>query len=162
MIDGSVVRAHQHAAGALGGQSQQALGRSCGGFSTKIHAKVDALGLPLKFMLTPGQTHEIKIATPLLGNIQSDYLLADRAYDCDEFRYTLQERGTQAVIPSKKNRLQPIIHDPHIYKERNVIERFFNRIKGFRRIATRYDKTCLLYASPSPRDATLSRMPSSA
>lgn len=145
MIDGSIVRAHQHAAGALGGQAQEALGRSCGGFSTKIHAKVDAFGLPLTFMLSPGQAHEINMAIPLLNESACDYLIADRAYDCMEFRNTLAKQGTIAVIPSKNNRLNPIEHDRHIYKERNCVERFFNRIKSFRRIATRYDKTDVMF-----------------
>ena len=144
MIDGSIVRAHQHAAGALGSQGLQAIGRSRGGFSTKIHAKVDAFGLPLKFILTAGQVHEINVAKPLLEDLHSDYLLADRAYDCNDFRDELSARGTTAVIPGKKNRLKPIKHDRHIYKERNFVERFFNRIKGFRRIATRYDKTATM------------------
>ena len=145
MIDGSVIRAHQHAAGARGGQEYQALGRGCGGFSSKIHAKVDSFGMPLAFKLTPGHEHEIKTAAELLGEERSGYLLADRAYDCTAFRTTLAERGTQAVIPSKKNRLEPIPHDTFIYKERNHVERFFNRIKHFRRIATRYDKTAIMF-----------------
>ena len=145
MIDGSVIRAHQHVAGALGGQDKQALGKSCGGFSTKIHAKVDAMGLPLAFILTPGQSHEINAAEQLLGELTSDYLLVDRAYDCNHFRNILQKRGTIAVIPSKKNRVTFIPHDQHLYKERNYVERFFNRIKGYRRIATRYDKTAVMF-----------------
>ena len=145
MMDGSHIRAHQHAAGARGGQEHQALGRSCGGFSSKIHAKVDSFGLPLAFKLTPGNEHEIKTAEELLGDEISDFLLADRAYDCISFRNTLAERGTQAVIPSKKNRLEAIFHDAYIYKERNHVERFFNRIKHFRRIATRYDKTAVMF-----------------
>lgn len=145
MIDGSIVRAHQHAAGAQGGQEHQALGRSRGGFSTKIHAKVDALGLPLNFILTGGEAHEIKTAEELLGEEKSDYLLADRAYDSDDFRNILKVRGTEAVIPGKKNRRVPIEHDKHIYKERNCVERFFNRIKSFRRIATRYEKTAVMF-----------------
>jgi transposase len=145
MIDATIVRAHQHAAGARGGQEFQALGRSCGGFSSKIHAKVDALGFPLQFVLTAGQEHEINQAEGLLADERSDYLLADRGYDCNALRQTLSERDTEAVIPGKKNRLQAIAHDKHIYKERNFIERFFNRIKHFRRIATRYDKTSCMF-----------------
>lgn len=145
MIDGRVIRAHQHAAGARGGQANQALGRSKGGFSTKIHAKVDSFGMPLAFILTPGQEHEIKTAATLLGEEISEYLLADKAYDSNDFRAELEKRGTIAVIPSKKNRCQPIEHDAHIDKERNHVERFFNRIKGFRRIATRYDKTDVMF-----------------
>ncbi|HAT2115972.1 TPA: IS5 family transposase [Legionella pneumophila] len=145
MMDGSIVRARQHAAGAQGGQAHQALGRSRGGLSTKIHAKVDAFGLPLGFIITGGQEHEIKVAKNLLNQEKSDYLLADRAYDSNEFRDELSARGTVAVIPCKKNRIHYFEHDVHIYKERNYIERFFNRIKGFRRIATRFDKTAAMF-----------------
>ncbi|STX65077.1 IS5/IS1182 family transposase [Legionella pneumophila] len=102
MIDGSIVRSHQHAAGAQGGQAHQALGRSRGGLSTKIHAKVDAFGLPLGFIITGGQEHEIKVAKNLLNQEKSDYLLADRAYDSNEFRDELSARGTVAVIPARK------------------------------------------------------------
>lgn len=84
MIDSSIIRDHQHAAGARGGQDDQALGRSKGGFSTKIHAKVDSFGMPLAFILTPGQEHEIKTASTLLSSEVSEYLLADKAYDSKE------------------------------------------------------------------------------
>ena len=145
MIDGSIIRAHQHAAGAVGGQDKQALGRSCGGFSTKIHVKVDALGLPLKFELTAGQAQEITMADQLFDNEFCKYMLADRGYDSNNFRNNLVANGVQAVIPTKINRLTQIEHDIHIYKERNIVERFFNRIKHFRRIATRYDKTSIMF-----------------
>ena len=145
MMDGSIVRAHQHEAGAQGDQDYQALGRCRGGFSSKIHAKVDSFGLPLAFLITGGQEHELKSAKDLLDKDTSEYLLADRAYDSNDFRDELSKRGTRAVIPSKKNRIHFIEHDAHIYKERNHIERFFNRIKGFRRIATRYDKTAVMF-----------------
>jgi len=145
MIDATIIRAHQHAAGARGGQEQQALGKSCGGFSSKIHAKVDSFGMPLNFILTAGQEHEINSAESLLGDELSDYLLADRGYDSDIFRAILQLRGTEPVIPGKRNRLIQIEYDAHIYKERNFVERFFNRIKNFRRIATRYDKTTIMF-----------------
>lgn len=145
MMDGSVIRAHQHAAGAIGGQEHQALGISCGGFSSKIHAKVDSFGMPLGFILTKGQEHEINTAKELLEGEKGEYLLADRAYDSNDFRDDLESRGIKAVIPCKKNRIEHIEHDAYIYKERNNIERFFNRIKGFRRIATRYDKTAAMF-----------------
>jgi transposase len=145
MIDGTIIRAHQHAAGARGGQESQALGRSCGGFSSKIHAKVDALGMPLAFVLTAGQVHDSQIANELVADSESDYLLADRGYDSDAFRESLRSRGITPVIPGKKNRIIPVEYDKHIYKERNLVERFFNRIKHFRRIATRYDKTSIMF-----------------
>ncbi|WP_058468867.1 IS5/IS1182 family transposase [Fluoribacter gormanii] len=71
--------------------------------------------------------------------------MADKAYDIDSFRQALTEGGIKAVIPSKKNRLKPAAHDRHLYKERNIVERFFQKIKRFRRIATRYDKTARMY-----------------
>ena len=86
MIDGSNIRAHQHAAGAAGGKEHQALGRSRGGFGTKTHAKVDAFGMPLDFMLTGGEAHELTVAKELLGIDISGYLLADRAYDSNDLR----------------------------------------------------------------------------
>lgn len=145
MIDASIVRAHQHAAGGRGGQCYQALGRSCGGLSSKIHAKVDSFGMPVKFIITGGERQECTQANALIGEDHSDYLLADRAYDQDELRDNLHLQGTTPVIPGKKNRKITVEYDKHIYKERNIIERFFNRIKHFRRIATRYDKTVLMF-----------------
>jgi len=91
------------------------------------------------------QEHDVKSAEALLAEERSSCLLADRGYDSDALRAILSERGTQAVIPGKKNRLQPIDYDRHIYKERNLVERFFNRIKHYRRIATRYEKTAKMF-----------------
>ena len=145
MIDATLIRAHQHASGACGGQEHQALGKSCGGFSSKIHAKVDALGMPLEFIVTAGQKQEISFSEALLGEEISEYLLADRGYDSDPFREKLRGRGTIPVIPGKKNRCVEIEYDKQIYRERNCVERFFNRIKHFRRLATRYDKTHAMY-----------------
>lgn len=145
MIDASIIRAHQHAAGAKGGQEHQALGKSCGGFSSKIHATVDALGMPISFVVTAGQRQECSVAKELVGEEISDYLIADRGYDHDQFREYLRARGTTPVIPGKKNRKVEVEYDRYIYKERNAVERFFNRIKHFRRIATRYDKTAIMF-----------------
>jgi transposase len=145
MIDGTIIRAHRHAAGALGGQDKQGLGRSCGGFSSKIHARVDAFGMPLNVMITPGQTADIKRARELVGKDICDDLLADRGYDSDAFRSILHEKRIRPVIPGRKNRVCPVEYDQHIYKERNAIERFFGRLKEYRRIATRYDKTAVMF-----------------
>lgn len=123
----------------------EAIGRSVGGLSTKIHAKVDAFGQLVNIILTPGQVHESQVANDILAEEKCGSLLADKAYDIDSFRQTLAGRGITAVIPSKKNRLNPTAHDRHIYKERNIVERFFQKIKRFRRIATRYDKTARMY-----------------
>ncbi len=122
----------------------QALERSKGGFTTKIHAQVDSFGYPLNFELTGGEAHEMSVVYNLL-TFDCQYLIADRVYDSDELRSLLVDRGIIPVIPSKINRKNPCAHDTFIYKERNQIERFFNRIKQFRRIASRFDKTCTMF-----------------
>jgi transposase len=101
--------------------------------------------MPLCFALTGGEKHESQKAISLISSDDCEYLLADKAYDDAELRNYLSDRKIIAVIPSKNNRLILIPHDEHIYKERNNIERFFNRIKQFRRIATRYDKLAITF-----------------
>jgi transposase len=130
-----------------GGADDEAIGRSRGGLSTKIHAAVDALGNPLRFILTPGQAHESKQAETLIDGFDFDKLLADKGFDSDRFRAVIAAAGAEAVIPSNGSRKEVIPHDENLYKERNLIERFFNRIKHFRRIATRYEKTALSFAA---------------
>ena len=144
-IDGSIIRAHRHAAGARGGQENQALGRSCGGFSSRIHAKIDAFGLPICFLITEGKSSDIGMAEQLVGDDECDFLLADKGYDSDAFRATLNSKNITPVIPGRRNRLVEIEYDKDIYKERNAVERFFGKIKKYRRIATRYDKTMIMY-----------------
>jgi transposase len=129
------------------GADDEAIGRSRGGLSTKIHAAVDALGNPLRFILTPGQWHESKQAEALITGFDFDKLLADKGYDNDRLRTVVAAQGAEAVIPSIGSRTQIIPHDSHVYKDRNLVERFFNKIKHFRRIATRYDKTAASFAA---------------
>jgi transposase len=145
MIDGTIIRAHRHAAGAKGGQENQALGRCCGGFSSKIHGKVDALGMPLGFIITAGQQSDIGQGETLVGSDFCNFLLADRGYDSDPFREALEKKGITPIIPGRRSRKVPIQYDKHTYKERNAVERFFGRIKEFRRISTRYDKTVYMF-----------------
>jgi transposase len=145
MIDGSIIRAHRHANGAIGGQDKQGLGRSCGGFSSKIHAKVDSFGMPLAFIITGGEASDIGQAEALIGEEFCENLLADKGYDSDSFRQVLCDKNINPIIPGRKNRLVPIEYDSYTYKERNAVERFFGRLKEFRRIATRYDKTAIMF-----------------
>lgn len=145
MIDGTIIRAHRHAAGGRGGQENQKLGRSCGGFSSKIHAKVDSLGMPLTFIITAGQASDIGQAEVLVGEELCECLLADKGYDSNAFRDFLESRGIVPIIPGKKNRLENVEYDRHTYKERNAVERFFGRVKEYRRIATRFDKTAVMF-----------------
>ena len=142
MIDGTIVRAHQHSAGAPKCSGNQAIGRSKGGLSTKIHALVDALGNPLKIILTPGQVHDLAGADALLPEMEAKILLADKAYDADKrVIEPLEAAGKTTVIPPKRNRKNPKPYDKALYEARHLIENFFCWVKQFRAIATRYDKT---------------------
>jgi transposase len=148
ILDSTVVRAHPCAAGAQnkdGGQATQALGWSRGGFSTKIHVNVDALGNPLRFRLTAGQRHDITQAEALIADYEFERLIADTSYDADEFRQVLADKPAEAVIPSRKNRKAPRDYDHHLYKERHLVECFINKIKQYRRIFSRFDKLAQRY-----------------
>ena len=118
----------------------QAIGRSRGGLTTKIHALVDALGNPVELMLTPGQDHDLTCAEPLIDSAEPDALLGDKAYDADSLIDILNQRQITPVIPSKANRKVQRNCDFALYCERNLVERFFNKLRHFRAIATRYDK----------------------
>src|SRR5437868_5664740 len=129
------------------GSEDEAIGRSRGGLSTKISAGVDALGNPVRFILTGGQVHDILQTEDLISGISFEHLLADKGYDADWFRERIANAGAAAVIPSTRSRSQAIPYDKHIYQDRNLVERFFNKIKHFRRIATRYEKTAVSFAA---------------
>ena len=110
--------------------------------STKIHTLVDALGNPLGFYLTGGQAHDLDGADELLPTMAADTLIADKAFDVDQrVLAALAKVGKTAVIPCKTNRKLVRNHDPHLYAERRLIENFFAKLKQYRAIATRYDKT---------------------
>jgi transposase len=110
--------------------------------STKIHATVDALGNPVGFHLTGGQEHDLAGADALLPDLEAGTLIADKAFDADErVRAPLAEAGKAAVIPPRKTRKTARAFDKDLYKARHLIENFFAKLKQFRAIATRYDKT---------------------
>lgn len=108
--------------------------------TTKVHALVDALGNPVAFSLTPGQASDLSQAEPMLENVAPEAFLADKAYDADRLIIALEARGIKPVIPPKANRLVQRSCDFALYRERNLVERFFNTLKHFRALATRYDK----------------------
>ena len=117
------------------------MGRSRGGLTTKIHALVDADGRPVKLVLTPGQTHDSQPALDMLEEMQKGaILLADKAFDNDAIRKSVEDRNGWANIPAKSNRRNSFVFCKWLYRHRNLIERFFGKIKQFRGIATRYDK----------------------
>jgi transposase len=117
------------------------MGRSRGGLTTKIHALVDACGLPIALKLTEGQAHDGRSAQDKLGTLDAgQILLADRAYGSDALRETLAERGAWANIRAMAGRKTKPAFSPFLYRYRNLVERFFNKLKHFRAVATRYDK----------------------
>jgi len=117
------------------------MGRSRGGLTTKIHALVDAEGLPVALMLSEGQAYDGKSAVDMLETVRAGtILLADRAYDSNELRELIAARGAWANIRPMPQRRDPPAFSRWLYKQRNAVERFFNKLKHFRAIATRYDK----------------------
>lgn len=108
--------------------------------TTKIHMLADALGRPLRLIVTAGQVGDITQAPALLEGQAGDAILADKAYDSNALRTLIADMQAEAVIPSNRSRKVLIPHDAAVYKHRNRIERCFNRLKHFRRFATRYDR----------------------
>ncbi len=118
----------------------EGLGRSRGGLTSKIHCVVDGLGNPVDFILTGGEVHDNVCADTLLDGKKSDFVIADKAYDSNNTLDKIAKMKAIAVIPPKSNRKEQREYDKHYYKDRNLIERFFSRLKQFRGIATRYCK----------------------
>lgn len=117
------------------------MGRSRGGLTTKIHAVVDALGRPIRLKLTAGQAHDGRSGADMVDEIGAGQtLLADRGYDSDGLRNRLAARGAVANIHPMPTRKRFPPFDPILYRARNLIERFFSKLKHFRAVATRYDK----------------------
>ena len=147
-IDGSIVRAHQHSSGAAG-KDNQAIGKSVGGNTTKIHMAVDACGFPIEFQLTGGELHDAKAAPDLIAKLpKADYTIADKGYDSEEIREQIRQKSSTPVIPRKKNsKTGNVDIDWGLYKYRHLVENIFARLKHFRAIATRYDKLKRNYAS---------------
>lgn len=146
MVDATIVRAHSCAAG-YGHQEAQGLGRSKGRFTSKIHAKVDALGNPLKIIITAGQRNDVTQISALLQNVVNSYVIADKGYSFYTVRAQIIEQNCEPVIPPRENAAEPWEYDKHIYKERHVVECFFSKIKQFRRVFSRFDKSVRNYAS---------------
>jgi transposase len=138
MIDGTSVRVHHSAATLKKSHPDRCLGRIRGGLTTKIHALTDGEGLPVKFVITPGNTHDIQAAAELLTDIRKGQMvLGDKAYDANWLKDSVAEQGSGANIPPKTLRKSPICFSPWLYRQRNLIERFLNKLKHYRRIATR-------------------------
>jgi transposase len=122
------------------------MGRSRGGLTTKIHALVDTNGLPVALKLTEGQAHDGRSAADMLGRLgENQILLADRAYDSNALREAMTNQGAWANIKPMPHRLDPPAFSPFLYRYRNLVERFFNKLKHCRAIATRYDRHAANY-----------------
>lgn len=115
--------------------------------STKIHMLTDAVGRPLRFVLTGGQVNDSTQANSLLENAKTGYVIADKGYDSQRALEKIDELGAIAVIPPRSNRKEHREYDRELYKERNLIERTFNKLKHCRRLATRYDRKALYFRS---------------
>lgn len=152
-VDGTIVRAHQHAAGARGGDAAaEALGRGRGGFSTKVHLRVEGGGKPLVLLLTPGQRHEATACEALMaqGAVKRGgrgrprrrprRVVGDKGYSSRKIRRYARRRGINVTIPRKRNERRRGPFDRAAYRARNLVERLIGRCKQFRRLATRYEK----------------------
>ncbi|MGZ9092981.1 MAG: IS5 family transposase [Rhodoplanes sp.] len=145
IVDSTIVRVHQHAAGAKKGSEDQALGRSRGGLSTKIHMAVRGLGCPVRFTLTAGQKGDAPQAAALIEGLPAEVVIADTAYDADHVRQVIAAKGALAVIPNNPSRALKHPLDKHLYAQRHLVECCFSKLKQFRRVATRFEKTARNY-----------------
>jgi transposase len=141
-IDGSVVKSHQHSSGAAYGE-EAAIGKSVAGNSTKIHLAVDAMGLPICFTITGGEVHDSKEAQNLINKVpELEILIADKGYDSEALRESIEKQGAESHIPRKCNsKIGNDKMDWCLYKYRHLVENAFSRLKHFRSIATRYENT---------------------
>ena len=137
------------------GDSKQAIGRSKGGLSTKVLALTDALGNLARFCFLPGQRSEIVGVPSLIAGLSFGALLVDKAFDADHLRHELSERKVKAVIPAKRNRVVHIPHNEEMCKWRHLVENYFCKIRKFRAVNTRYDKTDVSYRATWAIAATI-------
>ncbi|MFM0210015.1 IS5 family transposase [Paraburkholderia sediminicola] len=144
LIDSTVARAYQHSAGALK-NGPQALGRSRGGLSTKLHLAEDSKGRPLRLIVTEGRVADISCAAQLVEHLRTGAVIADKGYDADHFAQRIRATRAKVVIPPRSNRKTKRRYNRVLYRTRNPAERFFDRIKHFRRVSIRYDKLAESY-----------------
>jgi len=157
LIDSSAVKAHRCASGGKRGERSQAIGRSRGGRTTKIHALTDAKCRPIAFLLTGGHVADCTAGALLLEQMpRSPILHADKGYDSNAIRSQVEERGAMPNIPPKVNRTWKNCFSPFLYRNRNAIERMFGRLKDCRRIATRYDRLATKFLAAVCLAATVS------
>ena len=147
-IDASIVKAHQHSAGAVSDDSE-GIGKLVAENTTKIHMAVDSFGLPINFIITGGQVHDCKAAPEFVASLpHSDYKVLEKGYDSEELRQQICNQSCEPVIPRKSNsKTGNDDFDWGMYKLRHLVENVFVRLKHFRSVATRYDKLKQNYES---------------
>lgn len=143
--DSSHVKVHQCALNPAGGRETQAVGLTKGGWNSKVHASVDSAGVPRILLLSAGNEADVVHAKELLEGLDIKIAVLDKGYDSDDLRIWLFERGITPCIPSKSNRIEPLPYRKATYRKRHLIENFFQKMKTFRRVATRYDKLAETY-----------------
>lgn len=162
MIDVTHLTAHRRASslrakkGGADDQRGRLIGRTKGGLNTKLHAVKDAKGCPLRFYMAAGQVSDCTGAAALLGSLPAaEWLIADREYDAAWFREALKDKGIKPRIPGRKSRGKAVRYDKRRYKRRNRIEIMFGRLKDWRRVAKRYDRSAKTYLSAVALAATV-------
>ena len=146
-VDSTHVKVHRAGSNPAGGQAAQAMGITRGGLNTKIHAVVDLAGNPVTLQFTAGQVADVTQAPVLTAELTEGTVVADKAYDSDPLRCALFEQGVLPWIPPRSNRKEKSSYGKKTYRKRHRVENFFERIKRFRRVATRYDKLTLIFIS---------------
>jgi transposase len=144
-IDGSHVKCHQFATNPAGGQSAQAIGRTKGGLNTKICALVEGRGRLMAAVMAPGQVYEVEASAPLLETLRRILLVGDKGFDSDALRRQMRDQGCLASVPPRSGRRAPAWFHRGLYRQRHKIENFFQRIKIYKRVSTRYEKLALTF-----------------
>jgi len=144
-VDGSHIKLHQFGTNPAGGQNAQAIGRTKGGLNTKLCVLVEGRGRMMAAVLAPGQTYEVEAAAPLLDTLKNVLLVGDKGFDVDDLRQQLLAQGCLASIPPRSSRRSPAWYHRGLYRQRHKVENFFQRIKVFKRVSTRYDKLALTF-----------------
>ena len=139
-LDSSHIKVHRCGLNPAGGREAQAIGKTKGGWNTKLHAMVDGAGAPCALSLSPGNEADVSHAPEILEEMEASKLVADKGYDSDPLRTWLAGRGVRSCIPPRSNRTHPQAFSRVSYRKRHLVENFFAAVKTFRRVATRYDK----------------------
>jgi transposase len=155
-VDGSHIKLHQFGSNPAGGQAAQAIGRTKGGLNTKLSALVEGRGRLVAAAIAPGQVYEVEAAAPLLENLRRILLVSDKGYDSDALRRQMLAQGCLASVPPRSNRKSPAWYHRGSYRQRHKVENFFQRIKIYKRVSTRYEKLALTFLnlSSSPPSST--------